>query len=62
MQQCRRDHLFPAAGMEAAVAQLARAYAKAGVPERFRGSFHDLPHSFPPALQEEAFAWLDRWL
>ncbi len=62
VQQCRRDHLFPAAGMEAAVAKLAAAYAKAGVPERFRGSFHDLPHSFPPALQEEAFAWLDRWL
>jgi dienelactone hydrolase len=62
VQQCRRDHLFPLDGMEAAVAKLAAAYSQAGVPERFRGSFHDLPHSFPPALQEEAFAWLDRWL
>jgi dienelactone hydrolase len=48
VQQCRRDHLFPLDGMEAAVAKLAAAYSQAGVPERFRGSFHDLPHSFPP--------------
>ena len=50
------------AGMEAAIDKLSRVYAKAGVPERFHGSFHDLPHSFIPAMQEEAFAWLDRWL
>ena len=62
VQQCRRDQLFPMEGMEAAVEKLGRAYAKAGVPERFKGSFHDLPHSFVPAMQEEAFDWLDRWL
>jgi dienelactone hydrolase len=62
VQQCRRDHLFPVAGMEAAVGKLGRIYAKAGVPERFKGSFHDLPHSFVPAMQDEAFEWLDRWL
>lgn len=62
VQQCRRDHLFPLAGMEAAVAKIGQVYAKAGLPERFRGSFHDVPHSFTPAMQEEAFAWLDRWL
>ena len=62
VQQCRRDHLFPLAGMEAAVAKIGQVYAKAGLSERFRGSFHDVPHSFTPAMQEEAFAWLDRWL
>ncbi|MFM8336977.1 MAG: alpha/beta hydrolase family protein, partial [Opitutaceae bacterium] len=62
VQQCRRDHLFPLPGMEAAVGKIGRVYAKAGVPERFRGSFHDVPHSFLPTMQEEAFAWLDRWL
>ena len=62
MQQCRRDTLYPLAGMEAAVEKLTRIYAKAGIPERFRGSFHDVPHSFHPPMQEEAFDWLDRWL
>jgi hypothetical protein len=62
VQQCRRDHLFPLPGMEAAVARIGQVYAKAGLSERFRGSFHDVPHSFTPAMQEEAFAWLDRWL
>jgi dienelactone hydrolase len=62
VQQCRRDTLYPLAGMEAAVAKLGRIYAKAGVPERFRGTFYDEPHSFKPPMQEEAFDWLDRWL
>jgi dienelactone hydrolase len=62
VQQCRRDTLYPLAGMEAAVEKLTRIYAKAGIPERFRGSFHDVPHSFHPPMQEEAFDWLDRWL
>lgn len=62
VQQCRRDTLFPKEGMEGAVAKLEKIYAKAGIPERFKGSFHDIPHSFPPALQDEAFAWLERWL
>jgi hypothetical protein len=48
--------------MHGAVEKLARIYAKAGVPERFRGAFHDEPHSFRPAMQDEAFAWLERWL
>lgn len=62
VQQCRRDILYPVAGMESAVRQLARSYEKAGVPERFRGSFYDEPHSFRPHMQDEALAWLDRWL
>ena len=32
------------------------------IPERFRGTFYDDTHSFRPAMQEEAFDWLDRWL
>lgn len=62
VQQCARDTLFPAEGMRGAVETLERIYAKAGIPERFRGTFHDVPHSFPPPLQAEAFAWLERWL
>jgi dienelactone hydrolase len=62
VQQCRRDSLYPMAGMQGAVDKLARIYAKAGIPERFRGTFYDDTHSFRPAMQEEAFDWLDRWL
>ena len=42
--------------------KLTRIYAKAGIPERFRGTFYDDTHSFRPAMQDEAFDWLDRWL
>lgn len=62
VQQCRRDLLYPMSGMQAAVDKLTRIYAKAGIPERFRGSFHDVPHSFNPTMQDEAFDWMDRWL
>jgi dienelactone hydrolase len=62
VQQCRRDGLYPPAGMQGAVDKLAAIYAKAGMSERFRGTFYDAPHSFFPPAQDEAFAWFDRWL
>ena len=48
--------------MQRAITRLDRIYAKAGLKERFRGSFHDVPHSFTPDMQVEAFDWLERWL
>lgn len=48
VQQCARDTLFPMDGMRAAVERLQAIYAKAGIPARFRGTFHDAPHSFTP--------------
>lgn len=62
VQQAARDTLFPVEGMRAAVEKLERIYAKAGIPDRFRGAFYDEPHSFSPAMQADAFAWLQRWL
>ncbi|MDP3073575.1 MAG: hypothetical protein Q8N18_25045 [Opitutaceae bacterium] len=62
VQQCLRDTLYPPEGLQASVEKLTQIYAKAGIPEKFRGSFHDVVHSFPPALQEETFDWFDRWL
>jgi len=62
VQQCRHDELYPLAGMQGAVEKLTRIYAKAGHIEKFRGSFHDVTHCFNPAMQNEAFDWLDRWL
>jgi dienelactone hydrolase len=62
VQQCRRDALFPVEAMQGALGRIEQIYAKAGVKERFRGSFHDVPHSFLPGMQAEAFEWLERWL
>jgi hypothetical protein len=50
------------AGMQGSVAKLEAIYARAGIPERFRGVFYDEPHSFRPHMQEDAFAWFERWL
>ena len=60
--QCRRDRLYPLSGMKASLNTLTRIYEKAELAERFRGNFYDVPHSFTPPMQEEAFAWIDRWI
>ena len=62
VQQCSRDALYPMQGMKESVAKLEAVYRKAGVPERFRGVFYDVPHSFTPPMQEDAFVWLEKWL
>lgn len=58
----RHDALFTLAEMERAHDALAEAYAKAGAPHRHRGTFHAGPHKFDRPMQDEAFAWLARWL
>lgn len=60
--QCQRDGLFPLAGMRAALEQIEGTYTKANVRERFAGRFYDLPHIFNRAMQDDAFAFLDRHL
>lgn len=62
VQQCLRDSLYPLDGLKASVAKLNRIYAKAGIPERFSGLFYDVPHSFRPNMQEDAFSWIERWI
>ena len=62
VQQCGRDRLYPMSGMKGAVEKLTRIFAKAGIPDRFRATFYDVPHSFRPEMQEEAFAWLEKWI
>lgn len=60
--QCRQDGLFPLEGMEQAVAKIGAIYEKAGARERFFSRFYNVPHRFDVAMQEDAFAWLDRHL
>jgi hypothetical protein len=60
--QCGSDGLFPAEGMQAAVDKLASIYAKAAARELFAARFYDGLHWFDVPMQEDAFAWLGRWL
>ena len=60
--QCSQDRLFPLAGMREAVDKIAAAYAKANCRDKFAGRYHDVPHKFTRAMQDQAFAWLDRHL
>jgi hypothetical protein len=48
--------------MEHANGKIKEIHAKAGIPERFKGTVHDVPHSFGLEMQAEAFEWLERWL
>jgi dienelactone hydrolase len=56
------DQLFTLSEMKKADEILTAVYAKANAPERYKCSFHPGPHKFDKAMQEEAFAWFDRWL
>jgi dienelactone hydrolase len=62
IQECSRDLLYPQPALHKAVEKLKTIYKKAGVPERFRGTFYDEPHCFRPHMQSEAFEWMDKWL
>jgi hypothetical protein len=48
--------------MEAASAKIRHVYEDTGNPARYQMKFYDVPHQFNAQMQEEAFAWLDRWL
>jgi hypothetical protein len=37
-------------------------YRAARCPRQFEGRFYDEPHRFTQAMQDDAFAWLDRHL
>ena len=56
------DWLFPPQAVSQAHEDIARGYAKAGCAERFRSILYKGPHEFNAEMQEEAWAWLARWL
>ena len=57
-----QDQLFSLSEARRSEAILKAVYEKAGAPESFRMSYHEGPHKFDVPMQEEAFAWFDRWL
>jgi len=56
------DPLFPIDGVRQVIAAAQAAYARAGVAEQFRALIFPGGHSFPQAVREEAYRFLDRWL
>ncbi len=56
------DQLYTLPEMERARDILQEVYAKAGAKEQFQCSFYPGPHKFDIPMQDEAFAWLDKWL
>lgn len=56
------DQLFTMPEMERADRMLQAVYAKAGAADRYRCTFYPGPHKFDIPMQQEAFAWFDRWL
>jgi len=56
------DSLFTLPEMRRADGILGEVYEKAGAADRYRCSFYPGPHKLDAAMQDEAFAWFDRWL
>jgi dienelactone hydrolase len=62
VQNDENDDLFTLDEMRRADAILREVYDKAGALDRYQCTFYPGPHKFDRPMQEEAFAWFDRWL
>jgi dienelactone hydrolase len=56
----KRDKLFPVESIEAAFAKMQRVWDSQRASERLATRLYDAPHEFNAAMQDEAFAWLER--
>jgi hypothetical protein len=56
------DSLYTLPEMNAAEKILKEVYDKAKASDRFACSYYPGPHKFDDKMQQEAFAWFDRWL
>lgn len=56
------DDLYTLSEMKRADTIVKEVYTKAGSAERYKCSFYPGPHKFDKKMQEEAFAWFDKWL
>jgi hypothetical protein len=48
--------------MEESLKRIAAGFKAAGSEKQFDGRFHDEPHRFTKAMQDEAFDWFDKHL
>ena len=59
---CTQDELFTLAGMNDAERRIMETYEAMNAPERFKCIYHDEPHSLKIPAQNDAIAWLRKWL
>lgn len=59
---CSKDTLFTMDGMQAAEAKIAEVYRRLGAADHFKCNYYDEPHSLKIPAQDDAIAWLERWL
>jgi dienelactone hydrolase len=57
-----KDSLFAPDGVRAAFGKIEACFRKAGVAERQQCRLYDTPHEFNPAMQDEAWAWIEKSL
>ncbi|MBL9127205.1 MAG: acetylxylan esterase, partial [Verrucomicrobiales bacterium] len=57
-----KDGLFDPEGVKTSFAKLHACYTKAGVPDRCATRLYDTPHEFNAEMQDEAWAWLERFV
>ena len=57
-----RDPLFPVDGVREIIRQAGDRYAKMGVPDHFQSILFDGEHSFPDAVKQQAYDFLDAHL
>jgi dienelactone hydrolase len=56
------DQLFTLGEMRRADGMLREVYNKAGAGDRYKASYYPGPHKFDRTMQDEAFAWFEKWL
>jgi dienelactone hydrolase len=57
-----KDSLFAPEGVRAAFEKIGACFHKAGVSDHQHCRLYDAPHEFNRQMQDEAFAWLAKWL
>ncbi len=62
VQSCRDDALFTLGEVKRAIAMIRAVYRRAGAGANFASTLRPGRHQFSVAMQEEAFAFFDRWL
>jgi len=56
------DYLYTLPEMKRADGILAEVFKKANAADRYKCSYYPGPHKFDAQMQDEAFAWFDKWL
>lgn len=56
------DQLYTLPEMKKSDQILKEVFNKAGAPDKYQGKFYPGEHKFDAQMQQDAFAWFDRWL